>query len=85
MVLKFIGFGFMKIFASNISKCIYLQPKCDTIATSLILTSDSLYNRMVFVKRRHEKAVCFMQTVFFVPSCRINNRRATHGEHKKSN
>ena len=25
-----------------------------------------------------------MQTVFFVPSCRINNRRVIHGEHKKA-
>lgn len=44
----------------------------DTIATALILTSDSLYNKMIVVKRRHEKAVCLKQTAFFVLSCRIN-------------
>lgn len=61
---KFIRLELLKIFAANISKCIYLQLKCDTIATSIILTSDSLYNRMVLVKRRHEKAVCLCRLLF---------------------
>ena len=45
----------MKIFASDIGLRIYLQPKCDTIATALILTSDSLYNKMIVVKEGAKK------------------------------